>query len=444
VCPVISTFEGGSEVISAEKMFEPQSSPAAAAGSAPLGTENSSGASVPRARAWSVFGSRWHTLRENPAVPYVLAVGFVVLAIVAATLITAATGRFLAFPFYAAVVAAAWLGAGPGTLSFILATMAVEDLWAPPLFSPRMGTTELPSFLVFVAFTLVCLAWGMQRRSAQRVLEVTVEQRTADLRQSNAALQVEIADRVAAQEALRDAEAEVARTLRLATVAELAAAIAHEINQPLAAIAANGGACLRSLTHVPPMLENAREAAECIVADGHRAGDVIARIRALFNKEEPDQLPVDINDIAQRVLELSRGAIERGRIVVRTELSTSPVIVMGDPVQLQQVVVNLVTNALEAMVGIADRPRVLTVRSEVDRGAAGVLAVEDSGCGLDPEQISRMFESFYTTKPDGIGVGLAISRSIIEAHGGTMWATPAMGGGASVGFTLPLVTQGVA
>ena len=507
---------------------------------------------------------------ERPAARYGLAVGFVAAAIGAAFLIQGLTGRFLTFPFYAAVVAAAWVGTGPGLLSFILATLAVEDFWTPPLLSLRIAAADLPAFAAFVVFTLVCLVWSAQRRSAQQALEATVQERTADLRRSNAALQVEIAERVAAEEelrrsetllaqgqqlsrtaswtlqmpsgdmlwsaqlfdilgldrgteepsyrlftermhpddrpgfaraleraieentdfscearivipggptkyvqavgevrrgapggveyigtimdlterkrteqALRDAESELARTLRLATVAELAAAIAHEINQPLAAITANGSACLRSLAHRPPLLDNAREAAGCIVADGHRAGDVIARIRALFNKEEPNQLLLDVNDIVRQVLDLSRGAIDRQRVVARTELAPSPLLVIGDPVQLQQVIVNLVTNALEAMIGIADRPLLLTIRSEVERGAAVVLTVEDSGRGLDPDQVSRIFESFYTTKPDGIGVGLAISRSIIEAHGGSLWTSPAMRQGARVGFTLPLAAAGV-
>ena len=508
---------------------------------------------------------RQRPLRERPVSRYGMVVGFVAAAIAAAFLIEGLTGRFLTFPFYAAIVASAWLGTGPGFLSFILATLAVEDFWTPPLFSLHISAAELPGFLAFVTFTLVCLAWSSQRRRAQQALEATVLARTADLRRSNAALQSEVAERIAAEQelrrsetllaqgqklsrtaswtlqlpggamqwsaqlfdildldrvveapsyrvftermhaddrqrfaqalqraidegsdfscearivipgqaikyvqavgevrrgvvdgvefigtimdlterkrteqALRDAEAELARTLRLATVAELAAAIAHEINQPLAAITANGGACLRSLAHQPPMLDNAREAASCIVADGHRAGDVIARIRALFNKEEPDQRLVNVNDIAQHVLELSRSAIDKQRIVARTELATSPPLVMGDPVQLQQVVVNLVTNALEAMTGIADRPRLLTIRSYIDRGTAVVLTVEDTGRGLDPEQVSHIFDSFYTTKPDGIGVGLAISRSIIEAHGGSLWASPEMDRGTRVGFTMPL------
>ncbi len=537
--------------------------------------------SVPRLRPWGMLAARARAVvprqqpgrqrrfLRRPGARYGLAVGFVAAAIGATFLTEALIGRFLSFPFYAAVVASAWFGIGPGILSFILSALAVADFWTPARFSLSIEPTELPSFGVFVLCALMTLAWSSQRRRAQNALEAIVEQRTADLRHTNTALQLEIAEREAAEEelrrsetllaqgqqlsrtaswrlqlpqgemqwsaqlfdilgldreseapsyrlfterihpddrphfaqavqraaaensdfscearivipggptkyvqalgeakrgavegvefigtimdlterkrteqALRDAERELARTLRLATVAELAAAIAHEINQPLAAITANGSACLRSLTHRPPMLDTAREAAGCIVADGHRAGDVIARIRALFNKEEPNQQLLNLNDIVWHVLELSRGAIDRQRVVARTELVASPLLVMGDPVQLRQVMVNLVTNALEAMMGIVDRPLLLTIRSEVDRGEAVVLTVEDSGRGLDPAQVSRIFDSFYTTKPDGIGVGLAISRSIIETHGGSLWAFPAMPHGARVGFTLPLAAAG--
>ncbi|MGH6741302.1 MAG: sensor histidine kinase, partial [Bradyrhizobium sp.] len=247
----------------------------------------------------------------------------------------------------------------------------------------------------------------------------------------------DVTERKQTEQALRDAEAELARTLRLATLAELAAAIAHEINQPLAAITANGSACVRSLAHQPPMLDNAREAASCIVSDGHRAADVIARIRALFNKEELDQQRLDLNAVIRHVLDLSRGAIARQHVVVHAEFATSPTQVMGDRVQLQQVLVNLVTNALEAMAGSVDRPQVLTVRSEVEADGGIHVTVEDTGRGLEPGQLPRIFDSFYTTKPDGIGVGLAISRSIIEAHGGTLWASAATPHGARIGFTLP-------
>jgi C4-dicarboxylate-specific signal transduction histidine kinase len=291
----------------------------------------------------------------------------------------------------------------------------------------------------------MCLAWSSQRRRTQHALEATVQQRTADLVKTNAALQAEMAEREAAQKerarterALREAEAELARTLRLAAMAELAATIAHEINQPLAAITANGSACVRSLAHDPPMLDTAREAAGCIVADGHRAGDVIARIRALFNKEQPREQLLDVNDIIRHVLDLSRGSIERQKVAVQLALAKPTALVMADPVQLQQVLVNLVTNALEAMGGTRRRPRVLTVGSEVAGGETVNVTVEDTGSGLDPGQVSHIFDSFYTTKAGGIGLGLAISRSIIEAHGGSMWAEPGQRDGARLGFSLTL------
>jgi len=387
-------------------------------------------------------GGSW--VRRRPLVPYGLTVGFVAAAIAAAALIQLTTDHFLAFPFYAAVVASAWLGIGPGLVALVLSTVVVEDIWTPPLLDWHISLAELPSFVAFVLCAAMSLAWSSQRHRAQRALETTVQQRTADLVRANAALQVEIAEREAAEQermqtasALRVAEAELARTLRLATVAELAAAIAHEINQPLAAIVANGAACARFLARQPPMLDNAREAAGCMVADGHRAGDVIARIRSLFNKEPPRRRRLDINEVVHQVLDLSQGAIDRQHVAVQADLAASPLFVMGDPVQLQQVMLNLVTNALEAMAEPGVRARQLTVRSAVDHTGAIGVSVEDTGSGLDPEQVSRIFEEFYSTKPGGIGVGLSISRSIVEAHGGSLWASSGERCGARVGFNLP-------
>jgi C4-dicarboxylate-specific signal transduction histidine kinase len=368
---------------------------------------------------------------------YGLALVFAVAAYIAVILVEVATGKFTAFPFYAAVVAGAWLGVGPGLLSFALSAVAAADFWTPARFSLEIPTVDLPSFAAFVVFALMSLAWSMQRRRAQYALEQTVRERTAELVEANAALKTEMAERAATERALRDAEAELARTLRLTTMAELAATIAHEVNQPLAAITANGSACLRSLQRDPPLLDNAREAASCIVADGHRAGDVIARIRALFNKEPARQQLLNLNEIVDTVLALSRGAIERQSVGVRTELANPPPLVRADPVQLQQVVVNLVTNALEAMASTPEEERAMTVRSHVEAETV-TLIVEDNGAGLSPDHVAHIFDSFYTTKPDGIGVGLAISRSIIEAHGGSMCAAPGAPAGAIIGFSLPL------
>ena len=409
------------------------------------GLARRAGAAFSRA---NIAPGRQPSLWDWAIVRYGLALAFVGSAIIATSLIEGSTGRLITFPFYAAVVASAWFGVGPGVVSFVLSGLAAADFWTPARFSLDIETADLPSFGAFVLCALMALAWSSQRRRAQYVLEATVRQRTADLVRANAALQVEMAEREAAERerarterALREAEAELGRTLRLATMAELAATIAHEINQPLAAITANGGACLRSLAHQPPMLDTAREAAACIVADGHRAGDVIARVRALFNKEPPQEQLLDLNDIVRHVVELSRGAIERDGVVVHTELAAPAALVMADPVQLQQVLVNLVTNALEAMADTADRPRMLTLRSEIDRGETVTVTVEDTGSGIDPGQVSHIFDSFYTTKAGGVGLGLAVSRSIIEAHGGSMWAAAGAEGGARLGFSLIAAKQ---
>src|SRR4051812_41791363 len=390
-------------------------------------------------RHFGFRGAGWpHLLApRSSALRYGLALLLVIAAYLASILLEAGTGKFTAFPFYAAVVAGAWLGVGPGLLSFVLSSVVAADFWTPAQYSLEIEPVDLPSFAAFVVFALMSLAWSMQRRRAQRALERTVRERTAELVHANAALKAEMAEREATERALRDAEADLARTLRLATMAELAATIAHEVNQPLAAITANGSACLRSLQRDPPLLDNAREAASCIVDDGHRAGDVIARIRALFSKEPPRQIVLNLNEAIQAVLALSRGAIERQGVAVRTELADPPPLVRADPVQLQQVVINLVMNALEAMAGTTGEERVMIVRSRIE-GETAAAIVEDNGAGLDPDRVAHIFDSFYTTKPGGVGVGLAISRSIIDAHGGSMWARPGTPTGAVVGFTLPL------
>ena len=377
---------------------------------------------------------------RSRAMRYGLALLLVAAAYIASLLLETGTGKFSAFPFYAVVVAGAWLGVGPGLLSLVLSSIAAADFWTPGRYSLEIASVDLPSFAAFVVFALMALTWSMQRRRAEHALEATVQQRTAELVQANAALKTEMAEREATERALRDAEAELARTLRLATMAELAATIAHEINQPLAAITANAGACLRSLQRDPPLLDNAREAAGCIVADGHRAGDVIGRIRALFSKEPPQRQLVNLNEIVDTVLALARGAIERQRIAVRTAPALPPPQVRADPVQLQQVLYNLVTNAIEAMEGVPDGERRMVVRTRVE-GEMATIAVEDNGTGIDPERIAHIFDSFYTTKPAGIGVGLAISRSIIDAHGGAMWAAPGTPTGAVVGFILPVADE---
>jgi signal transduction histidine kinase len=502
---------------------------------------------------------------------YAVAVVFVATAIGISLALQIWDVHVFLFSFYAAVVGAAWIGIGPGCLAVVLSVVAVQYFFTPPEWSFEVNPEDVPFTGSFIVCAIMTLAWSWQRKrtesalqQARDTLEVTVQQRTAELVDANAALKNENAERRAAEEELRrsetllaqgqklsrtaswtlqpatgemrwsaelfdifgtertavipsfqlfrdkvhpddrtrfdaavavegvtnfscevriivgggavrhvhalgevqadplrekevigtimdltdrkrteqalhDAEAELARTLRLATMAELTASIAHEINQPLAAIVANASACVRFLARRPAAVGNAKEAADCIVSDGTRAGEVIARVRALLSKQGPRHVAVDINDIIAEVLDLLRATLDRQRIAVYTELAASLPPVMGDAVQLQQVLVNLVTNAAEAMREITGRPRVVTIRSGIDATRV-LVTVEDKGIGFDPQEIDRIFDSFYTTKPEGIGVGLSISRSIIEAHGGQLSAFPAQPQGARLCFALPVAS----
>jgi C4-dicarboxylate-specific signal transduction histidine kinase len=378
---------------------------------------------------------------ERIVLRYGLALLMVAAAAAASSLLQLFSERALSFPFYVAVVISTWIGIGPGLLAILCSAMVVDYFWIPPLYTLGIDDENWSWYLVFTGSALVSLVWTWQRRNTERALETTVARRTAELVAANLALRNEIAERQAAEAELQEAQAEVARTLRLTTVAETAAAIAHETNQPLAAIAVNAGACMRSLSREPPLLDLAREAAGCIVEDANRAADVIARVRALLNKEGPKRQPVDINRLVQDVLALMRGAIDRQGIGCRVELSDRLPNILGDPIQLQQVLLNLVTNGIEAMATLADGPRVVTVRSALDLDNAGsvIVTVEDSGVGIDSRQAIRVFDSFYTTKPNGIGVGLSISRSIIEAHGGRLWLDDTAPHGARFCFALPVV-----
>jgi PAS domain S-box-containing protein len=250
----------------------------------------------------------------------------------------------------------------------------------------------------------------------------------------------DITERKQAEEALRQAQAELARVSRVTTMEQLAASIAHEVNQPLAAVVTSGNACLNWLATSPPNLRKARDAIERIVRDGNRAGDVLKRVRALVKKAPLTKSVVSVNEVIREVLALAGGELRRHRVETSTELDFNLPSVMADFVQLQQVLLNLVMNAIESMTTITDRPRVLSIQSllhDLAGRTAILVAVRDSGVGLSPEGIARVFEGFYTTKPEGMGMGLWICRSIIEAHGGQLTAEPNDGRGATFQFVLP-------
>jgi len=240
-----------------------------------------------------------------------------------------------------------------------------------------------------------------------------------------------------AQEALRTSQAELAHVTRIMTMGELAASIAHEVNQPLSAIVASGGACIHWLDGPVPSLADAREAAQRIVRDGKRAGEVIARIRALTRKATSEKERLDLNGTIEEVVALVGGEILKNRVALRMDLRDDLPAVLGDRIQLQQLVLNLVINAIEAMSAVADRSRELAITTRNGETDQVIVAVRDSGAGLDPKSSERIFEAFYTTKPAGMGMGLSISRSIVQNHGGRLWAVANDGPGTTFQFTVP-------
>jgi C4-dicarboxylate-specific signal transduction histidine kinase len=246
-----------------------------------------------------------------------------------------------------------------------------------------------------------------------------------------------LTERKRAQEALQSAQAELAHVTRVTTVGALTAAIAHEISQPIAATVANASAGMRWLTGQPPDLEEARQALGRIVRDGNRAAEVMGRIRALVKKMPPCRERLDINQVVLEVVSLTQGELQRNHVELQTHLARNLPAVPGDRVQLQQIILNLILNAVEAMSELADRPHKLVVDSGASDSHDVLVEVRDSGPGLNADNLDRLFDSFYTTKPDGMGMGLAISRSIVEAHGGRLWATPNEPHGAVFCFTLP-------
>ena len=245
-----------------------------------------------------------------------------------------------------------------------------------------------------------------------------------------------------AEEELHQARADLAHLTRVSTLGELTSSIAHEVNQPLAGVIINAGIGLRVLAAQPPQLEEAREAFDLIIKDGNRASEVIDRIRALVKKAPPRKDRLDINEIILDVIALTRSEVHRNRVALQTPLLSDLPPISGDRIQLQQVILNLIINAIEAMSGVSEGPREMLVGSGKDHSDGVLVAVRDSGPGLDAEGLAHLFDAFYTTKPGGLGMGLAISRSIIEAHGGRLWATPNVPRGAVFQFTLPTDRDG--
>jgi PAS domain S-box-containing protein len=247
----------------------------------------------------------------------------------------------------------------------------------------------------------------------------------------------DVTQRRMSEEALAKARSELSKVIRVTSLGVLTASIAHEVNQPLSGIITNASTCLRMLDADPPNIDGARETARRTIRDGNRASEVITRLRALFGKKEFTFELLDLNEVTSEVIALSLSDLQRNRVALQSEFAEDLPTISGDRTQLQQVILNLLRNASDAMVGVHDRPRQLlirTVREEDDRVR---VSVRDAGVGIEPQSMNKLFDPFYTTKSDGMGIGLSLSRSIVERHHGRLWAEPNDGPGATFSFSIP-------
>jgi two-component system sensor kinase FixL len=305
----------------------------------------------------------------------------------------------------------------PAALDAIHAAVSEHGKWEGELAHVRRDGTAI----------LVASRWSVQRDDRGAPIAILEINR-------------DITDRRRAEEALRTAEAELAHVTRVTTLGEVTASFAHEVNQPLAAIVNNANACLALLPNGNPDLEEVREALTDITSDAERASAIIARVRALATRSSAEQKPVELNEVVEGVVALVATEATARRVTIRTHVPEDLPVVSGDRVQLQQVLLNLLVNGMDAMSTVPEQERLLEIRGRQDArdgGIAATISVQDRGIGLNATQMGRLFEAFYTTKPHGMGMGLAISRSIIEAHRGRLWAEPNQGPGATFSFSLP-------
>ena len=247
----------------------------------------------------------------------------------------------------------------------------------------------------------------------------------------------DVTESMVAEEALNIARSQLAHVARVTTLSALTASIAHEVNQPLSGIITNAGTCLRMLNADPPNVEGARETARRTIRDGNRASDVITRLRAMFSKKQFSLESLDLSEATREVIAVSLSELQRNRVVLQLELADELPNVTGDRIQLQQVILNLLRNASDAMVDVYDRPRQLLIRTELEDGDRVRVTVRDAGTGFDRQSMESLFEAFYTTKSDGMGIGLSVSRSIVERHHGRLWAEQNDGVGATFSFSIP-------
>jgi len=379
-----------------------------------------------------------------PRPPVIWGYGIAVLSVTAALIISRWPGLHLQDApvslFLCAVILSAWFGgAGPGLLATGLSAFAFYYYFLPPIYSLGAKPGEIPRFLVFTVSVLFVGSLSAAQRSAMESLRRArddLKETVQELQRTNEALQAESRERKRAEEASRQAQADLAHVSRVTTMVELTASLAHEVNQPIGAAVTNANTCIRWLARDTPNVEEARAAAMRSAKDGMRAAEIISRIRLLFKKGTPQREVVDVNEVVREMIVLLRGEATRYNISVRTELAAELPPVLGDRVQLQQVLMNLMLNGMDAMKDV-DGPRELAIKSQQAENEEVVVSVTDSGVGLPAQQTDQIFKAFFTTKSHGTGMGLSISRSIVESHGGRLWAADNSPRGTSFHFALP-------
>jgi len=324
-------------------------------------------------------------------------------------------------------------------LATALSAFAFYYYFLPPIYSLDAKPVEIPRLLVFTVSALFVGSLSAAQRSAMESLRRArddLKETVQEVQRANAALQAQSHERKRAEEASRQAQADLARVSRVTTMGELTASLAHEVNQPIGAAVTNANTCIRWLARDTPNVEEARAAAIRSAKDGMRAAEIISRIRLLFKKGNPERELVDVNEVVREMIVLLRSEATRNNISVRTELAAELPPILGDRVQLQQVLMNRMLNGIDAMKEV-DGTRELAIKSQQAENEQVLVTVSDTGVGLPAQQGDQIFKAFFTTKSHGTGMGLSISRSIVESHGGRLWAADNSPCGASFQLTLP-------